>query len=158
VDLGHIGLFGHSFGGATAASTCKIDARCKAGADLDGTLFSYQVSGTLQAPFMFMAEAACASGCKTMHQAYSESKSAAYYLTIKGARHFNFSDLPLRWLRPGRLFFAIAGYTGSIPPERSLEITNVYLAAFFDRYLKNVDSELLHGPLSAYPEVDIGKR
>jgi predicted dienelactone hydrolase len=96
LDLAHIGLFGHSFGGATAATVCKMDPRCQAGADLDGTLFSYQVDGILQRPFMFMTEDACGLNCQTMHQAYSASKSAAYYLSIKGTRHFNFSDLPLR--------------------------------------------------------------
>ena len=158
LDLAHIGLFGHSFGGATAASVCTIDARCKAGADLDGTLFSYQANGALQKPFMFMTEDACGKNCETMHQAYSASSSAAYYLSIKGARHFNFSDLPLRLLPPGRIPFDMMGYIGPIRPERGLEISNAYLVAFFNRYLKAIDSELLQGPSSAYPEVQFDKR
>lgn len=32
LDMSRIGLFGHSFGGASAAETCGIDARCVAGA------------------------------------------------------------------------------------------------------------------------------
>ena len=157
LDLAHIGLFGHSFGGATAAIVCKLDARCKAGADLDRTLFSYQANGTLQIPFMFMAEDACGKNCDTMLQAYSDSKSDAYYLSIKGAKHFNFSDLPLRLLPPVRILFNRAGYIGSIHPERGLEITNAYLVAFFDRYLKNIDSALLQGTSPTYPEVQFEK-
>jgi predicted dienelactone hydrolase len=158
LDLAHIGLFGHSFGGATTASVCKIDARCQAGADLDGTLFSYQADGTLQRPFLFMAEDACGKDCETMRQAYSASISAAYYLSIKGTRHFNFSDLPLRLSPLARFLFNKLGYIGSIQPERGLAISNAYLVAFFDQYLKGANSELLQSPSSAYPDVQFEKR
>lgn len=157
LDLAHLGLFGHSFGGATAASVCKLDRRCKAGADLDGTLFSYQAKGILQTPFMFMTEDLCGKDCVTMHEAFSDSKADAYYLSILGTRHFNFSDLPLRWLPPARILFRQAGYIGTIAPERGLEISSAYLVAFFDRYLKNRNSDLLQGPSPAYPEVQFEK-
>jgi predicted dienelactone hydrolase len=157
LDLAHLGVFGHSFGGATAASVCKTDARCKAGADLDGTLFSYQAKDTLRTPFMFMAEDGCGKNCDTMFQAYSTSDSDAYYLAVKGARHFNFSDLPLRLLPPERIPFRLVGYIGSISPGRGLEISNAYLVAFFDRYLKDIGSDLLQGPSPAYPEVRFEK-
>ena len=157
LDLAHLGLFGHSFGGATAASVCKTDARCKAGVDLDGTLFTYQSNGTLQSPFMFMAEDACGQNCETMHQSFSDSKSAAYYLSIKDTGHFNFSDLPLRLSPLTRILFNKVGYIGSIRPERGLEISNAYLVAFFDQYLKNIDSDLLQDATSPYPEVNFEK-
>src|SRR5579863_1393268 len=35
LDLGSVGVFGHSFGGATTAQFCHDDSRCKAGADMD---------------------------------------------------------------------------------------------------------------------------
>lgn len=157
LDLSHIGVFGHSFGGATAASVCETDPRCKAGADLDGTLFSYQVDATLQAPFMFMAEDNCGKDCDTMRQAYSTSNSTAYYLSIKGTKHFNFSDMPLRLPPLPRLLLRQMGYIGSIQPERGLEISNAYLVAFFDQYLKGANSKLLQSPVSPYSEVQFEK-
>src|SRR5207247_8010943 len=36
LDLGHVGMFGHSLGGAAAASAMLVDPRIDAGADLDG--------------------------------------------------------------------------------------------------------------------------
>ena len=158
LDLEHIGAFGHSFGGKTAISLCEIDSRCKAGADLDGTAFSNETKGTLHQPFMFMAEDNCGESCETMCQLYNRSDNTAYYLTIKGTKHFNFSDLPLRLLPPARVLFNKAGYIGSIRPERGLEISNAYLVAFFDQYLKGADSDLLQGSSSAYPEVQFSKR
>ncbi len=158
LDLSHIGVFGHSFGGATAAAVCEIDPRCKAGADLDGTLFSYQASATLQAPFMFMAEDNCGKNCDTLRQAYSASNSAAYYLSIKGTRHFNFSDMALRLPPLSSILLRQLGYIGSIQPARGLEISNAYLVAFFDRYLKGTNSELLQSSTSPYPEAQFEKR
>jgi len=158
LGLAHIGVFGHSFGGATAAAVCEIDARCKAGADLDGTLFTYQAGATLQAPFMFMAEDNCGKGCDSMRQAYSKTSAPAYYLSIKDTKHFNFSDMPLRLPPLSSFLLNKMGYIGSIAPARGLEISNAYLVAFFDQYLKGMQSELLQDSVSPYTEVQFEKR
>jgi predicted dienelactone hydrolase len=153
LDLAHMGLFGHSFGGATAVSVCKMDPRCTAGADLDGALFSDQAEGTLAVPFMFIQNGASDRTSNTMYRAYSTSSSPSWYLSIDGTQHLNFSDFPLRLLLPAQIKFTRAGVIGTISPQRGLEITNAYLVAFFDRYLKNIESDLLQDPSPAFPEV-----
>ncbi|HVN14126.1 MAG TPA: hypothetical protein VMT73_00175 [Anaerolineales bacterium] len=158
LDLTHVGDFGHSFGGATALRICETDARCQAGADLDGTIFSDDLKGMIQKPFMFMTEDGCGKDCNTMQQVYSSATNTAYYLSVKGTKHFNFSDLPLRLSPPVRILFRQLGFIGPTQPERGLEITNAYLVAFFDESLKGVNSGLLQGPSSAYPEVQFEKR
>ncbi len=159
LDLAHIGLFGHSFGGATAVRVCELDARCKASADLDGTLFSAEVNGeALRQPALFMTEEACDANCATMRQMVATATGPAYLLSLAGARHFNFSDLPLRLLPLARVLFKQLDVIGSIAPERGLGITNAYLLAFFDQYLKGVPTDLLGGPSPAYPEVQFAKR
>jgi dienelactone hydrolase len=158
LDLAHVGLFGHSFGGATALRVCELDARCRAGADLDGTLFSDEAAGSLQRPFLFMTEDGCGSNCDTMRQMVAKAVAAATCLSVRGAKHFNFSDLPLRLLPPARLMLRAMGAIGSIRPQRGLEITDAYLVAFFDETLKGVDSGLLQGPSAAYPGVQFGPR
>jgi predicted dienelactone hydrolase len=155
LDLERMGDFGHSFGGATAVHVCEIDARCKAAADLDGTLFSDQAGATIRRPILFMAEDGCGVNCDTMHQKYFSDEAAAYYLTVSGAKHFNFSDLPLRLNPLMRIVFGRVGIIGSIQPERGLEISNAYLVAFFDRYLKGVNSALLQDASADYPEVQV---
>jgi predicted dienelactone hydrolase len=162
LDLEHIGVFGHSFGGATAIAVCQRDARCKAGADLDGTPWGDEKSGAVPQPFMFIAEdyvRGCDSNCEAMKQAYAHVKDgAAYWLSVKGTRHFNFSDLPLRQSPVVRPLFTVAGLIGSIDPVRAQQITNAYLGAFFDQYLKNNNSSLLSGPSPAFPEVQLSRR
>jgi dienelactone hydrolase len=160
-DLEHIGVFGHSFGGATAIAVCQKDARCKAGADLDGTPFSAEAQAAVPVPFLFMTEdysKTCDQNCLAIRQMASQDKSGSIYnLSINGAQHFNFSDLPLRQVPAVRPIFKAAHYTGSIDPARGEQITNVYLLAFFDQFLKSIDSPLLKGPSSGYPEVQFVK-
>lgn len=157
LDLDHIGVFGHSFGGATAIAVCQKDARCKAGANLDGTPFSAEAQSSISQPFLFMTEdysEACDQNCVAIRQMAGQAGSGSVYnLSVNGAKHFNFSDLPLRLVPAVRPIFRAALYTGSINPARGEQITNVYLLAFFDQVLKGIDSPLLKGPSSNYPEV-----
>ncbi|MCL4561787.1 MAG: family membership [Chloroflexi bacterium] len=162
LDLAKIGVWGHSFGGATAYAVCQQEPRCKAGADLDGTLFGAELKATVSQPFMFITEdyrKSCDANCASMHQGYqSVNPGDAYFLSIAEAGHFNFTDLPLRQVPLLRPFFIAAGLEGPIDPARGLQITNAYLVAFFDRYLKGTSSPLLEGPSALYPEVTFAKR
>jgi dienelactone hydrolase len=157
LDLGHIGLWGHSIGGATALAVCQHDPRCKAGVDLDGSPWGDEKQAALLAPFMIMTEdysRACDEACALLRQVLLHSAPGTGYLvSLAGAGHFNYSDLPLRQEPIVRPLFALAGFEGAIPPARALEITNAYLVAFFDQYLKGTPQALLGGPPPTYPEV-----
>lgn len=54
LDMTRVGVFGHSFGGATATQFCRDDSRCKAGIDLDGQPFGSVIQSGLHQPFMFL--------------------------------------------------------------------------------------------------------
>jgi predicted dienelactone hydrolase len=155
--LDHMGVFGHSFGGATAMIVCQQDPRCKAGANLDGTPFGSGKNAPIPTPFLLMSEdysGGCDQDCAEFRQSARFSKPGAIYdLSVKGTRHFNFTDLPLRQLPAVRPLFRAVGLIGSIDPARDEEVAGAYLAAFFDRYSKGIDSGLLNGPSPAYPEV-----
>ena len=56
-----------------------------------------------------------------------------------------------------RPIFLAAGYIGTIDPVRGEQISNAYLLAFFDQALKAVNTLLLKGPSSDYPEVQFNK-
>jgi hypothetical protein len=47
---------------------------------------------------------------------------------------------------------------GTIDGYRMLEILNDYTHAFFDKYLRGIESPLLSEPSSEYPEVKLRKK
>lgn len=158
LDLARLGVFGHSIGGATAAQACHMDARCKAGIDIDGDLAGNVVQTGLTKPFMVIQHdmGSCPdSSCRSFqHEIQAILRTvppgASYHISIKGTEHFNFSDYAVD---PVSLALRLLGLLGSIDGVRGLQITRAYVRAFFDTYLNKTPSPLLQGPASAYPEV-----
>jgi len=176
LDLARVGLFGHSLGGATAAQVCRVDSRCKAMLDIDGTI-SGDVTGIdaagqaqfveagFQQPVMFLNsgnlynDPVYQPGYAPNRSAFDRAVLPAYNLVLAGAEHLNMTDLPL--VVSPQLFPLLGerqAQAGSISPERSARIIGAYTAAFFDRYLKELPAPLLEGPSADYPEVTFEAR
>lgn len=54
LDIAHVGIFGHSFGGSTATQCCRQDVRFLAGCNIDGPLLGLEFSKPFGKPFMFL--------------------------------------------------------------------------------------------------------
>jgi dienelactone hydrolase len=121
LDLGRIGFIGHSFGGAAATQLCKLEPRCKAAINFDGSLAGDNPTQAFQKPYLIMlaekqiqqlhheAEQKCAAqglskedyACRYFYR-YLEAipelcKNLGTYaetITIAGADHHTFVDLP----------------------------------------------------------------
>lgn len=146
LDMKRVGVFGMSFGGTTAGQFCAFDKRCKAGINLDGLQYGDLLDHPLERPFMFMNS----EDAGTLNSLFFErAKNVAYYVTVKGSKHFNYSDFSL--FSPD---FKKAGLLGPIDGERMERIMNDYVLAFFDKYLKGKEAPLLNGPAARYPEVE----
>jgi predicted dienelactone hydrolase len=153
LDLERLGVFGMSFGGATATEICLMDSRCKAGANMDGSQFGYVdfSANHLQIPFMFFYS----ENSNGMNDyIYEGVENRAYRVVVQGSSHTNYTDAPL-WSPFSKYASSLVRYPiGTIDQRRMTSITNAYLLAFFDRHLKNQQSTLLDETKSPYGEVD----
>ena len=186
LDLAKIGVFGHSLGGGTMTKVCSQDKRVLAGVNLDGPVFDGHMQNALNVPFMFLfAEGTLEKASKPfslkeikarnitldeealVRKAFRENaiemlhrsrfnKNATYFLVLKNAGHYTFTDAPL--VKYMSFFFQWADFfgfdIGSIEPLVALRITNAYLLSFFDTYVRGNKKDSLFEPyLFIHPEI-----
>jgi dienelactone hydrolase len=161
LDMTRVGVFGHSFGGATALQFCHDDPRCKAGIDIDGQPFGNVIQDGLRQPFMFLMSDHGDSSDPDGRRIWANIQSIydrlppdrRLCIAIRGANHFLFSDdgallkshIVLRALR-------MAGVVG-IDGRRQLAVTAHCVHTFFDTYLKGAGVGPLELRSPLYPEI-----
>ncbi|MEW5940771.1 MAG: hypothetical protein AB1750_13965 [Chloroflexota bacterium] len=156
LDLTRVGAYGHSTGGGAAIQFCGTDARCAAGLAEDAfmTPVSQEVlENSLSQPFFFLFSQSWADEVDSKNNRlfgafYSHLPAPAPVVTILGAKHYDFSDLPL--LTP---LAAQLGFKGPINGELVVKIINDYLVAYFDQELKGISSPIPFGPSEEYPDL-----
>lgn len=161
LDLDHVGVFGHSLGGATALQFCHDDARCEAGVDLDGLALGNVVREGLHQPFMFlMSDHSSETNDSATGRIEADLKAIYDRLppegrlraVIQGASHYGFSDgAVLRSLLAQRAARSLGAL--GVDGRRQLGITTYYLRSFLDMELKGLPQPDLDRPLPRYPEV-----
>jgi dienelactone hydrolase len=159
LDLEHLGVLGHSLGGATAANFCHEDSRCKAGIDLDGRLLGPVIREGLRQPFMFILED---------HRRYTDRQhiigdiqsmydklpvDSRLKNSLAGANHFSFSDQIILKSPLLQAVMRRLGLIGGLEGRRGLAITASYVSAFFDVYLKGQPRTALDSLATHYPEI-----
>lgn len=179
IDLGHVGVFGHSIGGATAYDA-SYDPRIAVGIDLDGGLYRLRDREGLRKPFLFMNSESEFEKLKMvmdnrvytdaelnrmgntrewMDQVTEDKKLELERMreTVAAGGQFLYIDntehlnfTDVQFISP---IFKMLGVTGKIAPERANSVINAYMLDFFDMYLKNQGGILMKGPDSRFPEV-----
>lgn len=97
LDVSRVAIFGHSIGGAAAASAVLADRRFVAGSNIDGSLWGPVVSrGVKNAPFMIVAAQVHNSSTASFadwNTFWKASKGGLELeVQVKGASHGSFSD------------------------------------------------------------------
>jgi predicted dienelactone hydrolase len=165
MDLQRLGIFGHSFGGATALEFCHKDSRCKAVLDMDGIPFGSVVPEGLSKPGMFllsdhsreMADPESRPVLAEIQSIYERLPEGRLYVVIRTANHFSFSDQILLNSQAAMRLLRLAGFLG-LDGRRGLAISADYVHTFFDVYLNGAPVVRLTNLAGKYQEVHVEGR
>jgi predicted dienelactone hydrolase len=140
-DLDHVGMFGHSLGGATAAATMLVDRRLGAGLDMDGSLFGKVAVSGLKKPFMLFSADPGFRHKPNLTRFWGHLRGPRYAVDFAGAAHFAFSDLvflvpQLAGTREAAAQARIRPLVGTISPTVAYAAERAYVLAFFERELR----------------------
>ena len=104
LDLRHVGIVGHSLGGATAVQAMGGDRRLKVGVNLDGKLFGAQPEEHLRRPFLWIQSGGRQTDEYTggRDRLLGGLRGGGALLTFGGSIHMGFSDAPSQWTAAGR--------------------------------------------------------
>jgi dienelactone hydrolase len=130
LDPSRMGSFGHSFGGATALEVCRVDARCRAAANLDGGLYGGIGRDLAVRPLLVISSADSAENAEAVAgwaDLVERATAGATWLELPNSSHlsFTFSELLSPLLVP-------PGYD----PRAGLQVVADHLRAFFDAELR----------------------
>lgn len=128
VDATRVGIFGMSFGGATAANFCTVDPRCVAGINLDGMTFGEATTVPMPRPFLFATSAPNGH----LHDLfYERARAPAVRMRVAGSHHLDYTDFG--FVSP---LFATMGILGGIPAREMHAIMNEVVLGFLDEHLR----------------------
>lgn len=153
MDLERVGVFGFSYGGATAAQILHSDLRVLAALNLDGSYWGEVASQGVNKPLLHFRSDPLSLPARYTELAVAErrvtdrirSLSAPHFqgATLKKAMHLNHNDT-----------LAIAPVAGTgLTPARSAEILRRYARDFFDHHLRGEQLRLVGRDVPAYPEM-----
>ncbi|WP_241566122.1 alpha/beta hydrolase family protein [Prescottella agglutinans] len=163
VDPSRIGMFGHSLGGFTTAEAMARDPRIDAGVNLDGMLgfgddLGLAATRGLDQPMLLMSSQQVSDAgvfTRSWNAFQDNTRGWTQELELAQSGHHSFTDL--QTLIPpvaAEVAPEVTGsYIGTIAPARAVHAVRQYVAATFDRFLRNQDTGLLDGADGRFPEV-----
>jgi hypothetical protein len=135
IDLGLVGVYGHSVGGGAAVQFCLSDERCRAVLGMDAWVEPVPdrvIATPVTKPMLFMRSDGWRGTPNDgrLRGLAERSEDVTYWIGIDGADHNDFVVTPLLSPVADRL-----GLRGRIPAGRIIAITDRFLVGFFDRTL-----------------------
>jgi dienelactone hydrolase len=168
IDTTHVGMLGHSLGGAAALQGCRDDAIFRACADMDGAPVGDVERDGVPKPILVLLSQPARSNSPpkdSIERAHREDFArmgrerdstwraisgrnpsiAAFVVKFEGTAHFSFSDAP--FLMPSLL----QGTGSTLSAARAKGLVISYLTAFLDHFLRDAPVRLLRPGLTTVP-------
>jgi dienelactone hydrolase len=159
LDLQHVGVVGHSLGGATAVQVVANDARVLAGVNIDGVITDRLAGLELTRPFLWLQ----ADGTPGEHyqqvqgQLMRGLRGRGEVLVVGGSGHSSFTDLSTYLSPVGRRVLGDDGVApavnGSSSGERITSETADVIAAFAGRPLGTSEGASFDQALARHPSI-----
>lgn len=135
VDLSRIGVFGHSFGGATGIMALDSDPRIRAAVVLDGWMVPVPeaiIDRGASKPLLYLGQESWGEPLNYEKLARFEANSSGPVTTeiLAGTKHMDFSDSPHL-----SSFAKRVGFAGSVPAEQLRAKLNADILRFFADYV-----------------------
>jgi predicted dienelactone hydrolase len=162
LDTRRVGIFGHSFGGGTAAAVMREDRRFVAGVNLDGFVIGPVATEGLRKPFLVLGSSYHEPGQDQSWDTFLPALDGwRRWFRLTDAGHYRFIDLGgsvRKWgleaqIKPNdpetwRLVF------GDIDDALSLQIVTRLVTAFFQQFLLHRPQRILDRPSAYYPQIE----
>ena len=136
VDMERIGVFGHSYGGATSLIASIQDARIDAAIALDGWMIPVPldvIDRGSDKPFYYIGRESWPDPLNYQQlNKFLKRSSKQSTLFLTGTEHFDFSDTPL--FSP---YLQTFGLSGEIPAKELAKILENEIVDFFDNHLNH---------------------
>ena len=154
LELDKIGIFGHSFGGATSVVVSLKDDRIDAALGLDAWFLpipSTLIKQNMSIPFAHLGQVSWKEKDNYLKLDTLASSNSAQSLRfdVQGSTHYDFSDFS-QFSKLSKKYGS-----GTIASDRIRFIMNTTIRDFFDQYLKQSVSISLNDYKSMYPEIII---
>jgi predicted dienelactone hydrolase len=132
LDLRHVGIIGHSIGGATAVQVIAADPRFRVAVNLDGKLFGAQSAAHLNRPLLWIQSDGpqTAEYTQGRDRLVSRLRAGGAVTTILGSVHTGFTDAPAYLTALGRSVIGPATGIGSISLADMTSMTGDTISAF----------------------------
>lgn len=151
LDMEHVGMYGHSFGGASTSVCCAEDTRIDCGLTLDGVIYGDWLPAGVTKPF-FMMTADGRLNTTGVEYIWEKEESNVYKMSIIGSTHYGYTDVGLLLSHMLPLIPQELLNFGTVDAKVMTEIVRLFIVGFFDVYLK---SEPVNGIIDLAEEFDL---
>ncbi|KAF5974357.1 platelet-activating factor acetylhydrolase [Fusarium coicis] len=142
-----VAVYGHSFGGSTAAVTAQRDSRVIGGLNFDGPMYGSVVQdGLKRTPYILVGTNMTAPDPVPGWNAfYDKIDAPKMEMVVKHTRHYTFTDVPLlltEFKVPAESEAMVHNVFGTLGGRKVEKAANEIMVAFLDLVFKKDDEKL----------------